>query len=841
MPATSSPPRPPPTPTRAVVALGASAGGLAAFEEFFQNLPAVFPAELAFVLVQHLSPDHPSLLTELLRRFTTLPVVEVTDGLAVASGQVYVLPPGRDLSIVDGALHLLEPVNERGLRSPIDHFFTSLARDQREHAIGIVLSGTGSDGAAGVRVLKAHGGMVMAQRPDTTEFRGMPEAALATGLVDFELAPSDMPTRLLAYVSRTHDGSDPTRASGDEALTLAKVLGVLRDRTTHDFSHYKASTIRRRIERRMAIHQLPSLAEYLKYLRASSTEVDALFHDLLIGVTSFFRDPDAFRVLEDEVLPGLFDEAGEHAQVRVWCAACSTGEEAYSLAILLHERATELGRRGRVQVFATDIDPRAIAVARAGSYPATIAADLPAKRLARHFTLEADGGYRVRKDLRELVVFSVQDLNQDPPFSRLHLVSCRNLLIYLDLGLQQRLMAVFHYALRPGGALFLGTSETVGPGVGLFTPLHPSAKLYRRSADLRDTTQLVLDRVVSGLRSTQPRAHAAPLREVTEQAVLRQAVPAAALVDADGVVLFLHGRMGAYLELPAGEVRASNALTMAQEPLREPLAATLARAVATGEVARSARVSLQGPGGPTVELEVHPITPGPRSPPLFLVALRPADEAPPTVPLAADGADRGARELFLAVTNERLQATVEDFGSANEELQSVNEELQSANEELETSKEELLSLNEELVTVNTELQVESAALTEANRDLTTLLQSTGVGTVLLDRDLKIVRFTAAATRIIHLIASDAGRPLAHVATELEGYDRLLADTAAVLDSLIPLELEVKVRSGTWYLLRIHPNRTSGEVDGVSLTFVDVTEVVRVRNALLRDAGVQPNG
>lgn len=803
--------------TPAIVALGASAGGLAAFEQFFQGMPGMVPAEVAFVLVQHLSPDHPSLLAELVRRYTTLPVVEVTDGLAVAARCVYVLPPGRDLAMLDGTLHLLEPPTARGLRAPIDHFFTSLARDQRERAIGVVLSGTGSDGAAGVRAIKAHGGLVLAQRPDTTEFGGMPEAALATGLVDFELPPREMCARLFTYLSRDAEG--PTQAAA-EALDLAKVLGVLRDRTTHDFSHYKLSTIRRRLERRLAVHQLSTLAEYLRYLRSSAIEVDALFHDLLIGVTSFFRDPEAFRTLETDVLPGLFEDASSHTQVRAWCAACSTGEEAYSLAILLHERAEALGRRGSVQVFATDIDPRAIAVARAGVYPTTVAADVPAERLARHFTVEADGGYRVRKEIRELVVFSVQDLNQDPPFSRLHLVSCRNLLIYLDLGLQQRLMAVFHYALRPGGALFLGTSETVGPQADLFTALHPTAKLYRRGADVRVDP---LDRVMPGLRSIQAKVHSTPLRDITEQAVLRLAVPAAVLVDADGVVLFLHGRMGAYLELPPGEVRASNALTMAREPLRAPLAAALSRAVATGEVARSGRIALGGPDEPSGELEVHPIAAATRGPPQFLVVLRYVDADPLAVVEAgtAPVAPR-APDLFLAVTNERLQAAVEDLGSANEELQSVNEELQSANEELGTSKEELLSLNEELVTVNTGLHAEAAALSGANRDMAALLEDSGVGAVRLDRDLKIVRFTTAAARVVHLIPSDVGRPLAQLATELVGYDRLLADAAAVLDSSIPLELRVRVRSGASFQLRIHPSRSSGEVDGVALTFVDAT-------------------
>jgi two-component system CheB/CheR fusion protein len=833
-----------------IVGIGASAGGLAAFEQFFTGMPATLEVEIAFVLVQHLAPDHHSLLTDLVRRYTTLEVFEVVDGMVVAPRCVYVIPPNRDLSLSNGVLHLLEHTSPRGQRAPIDHFFRSLARDAESRAVGVVLSGTGSDGALGVRAIKGEGGMVMVQRPSTTEFDGMPRSALATGLVDFELPPAEMPAQLLAYVGRAY--RPPRRPVGGardgEAEALRTILVVLRDQTTHDFSHYKQSTIRRRVERRVAVHQLGSLVDYLAHLQRSPTEVEALFRDLLIGVTSFFRDPEAFDALGSLVVPTLFDDPS--GNIRVWCAACSTGEEAYSLAILLQERAEALRRRPRIQVFATDIDARALAVARAGVYPATIASDVSPERLNRFFSLEPDGtSYRVHKSVRDLLVFSEQDLVKDPPFSRLDLVSCRNLLIYLDPELQQRLLASFHYALRPGGTLFLGTSETVGAATGSFAPLPGVGKLYRRTTESPGALQVALGPGVAGRRTTTaalPAGRAAEparpsLREVTERALLHQVAPDAALVDAAGNVLYLHGRAGAYLELPAGEVGPSNVLALARDALRPALTVALHRAVAAHEVVRCPPVAVDGSGG-ALTLAVHPVAPHPllpEEPGLFLVVFRTDPSEPP--PTAGRRSDRRletlrqelkAKEAFLQTANARLQATVEELKSSNEELQSVNEELQSTNEELETSKEELQSVNEEIVTVNTELQTKVTDLSRSNDDISNLLAGTGIGTVFLDTDLRVVRFTPAATQIVPLIPSDVGRPLAHVASNLVGYDRLVADATEVLDSLVPVELEVRTRAGAWYTLRIRPYRTlENRIEGVSVTFVDITEMVRVRLAL----------
>ncbi|MBK7765587.1 MAG: chemotaxis protein CheR, partial [Sulfuritalea sp.] len=469
-----------------IVGIGASAGGLAAFEAFFSGMPADTDPGMAFVLVQHLAPDHKSILTDLIQRCTRMQVFEVEDGMAVRPNCTYIIPPNRDMAFLNGALQLLEPSAPRGQRLPIDFFFRSLAQDQRERAIGIVLSGTGSDGTLGVRAIKGEGGMVMAQNPESTEFDGMPRSALATGLVDYVLPPAEMPAQLIAYA--THAFGLP-RLHGQPAAVhtprtdsaLKKIFVLLRAQTGHDFSQYKPSTIQRRIERRMAVHQIEGIDSYVKYLQQTPAEGEALFRDLLIGVTNFFRDHEAFRLLEEKLVPKLFDDKPPGAAVRVWCAGCSTGEEAYSIAILLQERMEALKRSYTVQVFATDIDSRAIATARAGLYPSSIAADVSPRRLARFFVAEAGGsGYRIHKAIRDMLVFSEQDVIKDPPFSRLDLISCRNLLIYMGAELQKKLIPLFHFALKPGGMLFLGTSEGVGEFGELFAVLDRKSKLYQR-------------------------------------------------------------------------------------------------------------------------------------------------------------------------------------------------------------------------------------------------------------------------------------------------------------------------------------------------------------------------
>jgi two-component system CheB/CheR fusion protein len=857
-----------------IVGIGASAGGLAAFEAFFSGMPN--DPGIAFVLVQHLAPNHSSILADLIRRYTRLEVFEVEDTMAVRPNCTYVIPPNRDMGLVNGALQLLEPSEPRGHRLPIDFFFRSLAQDQREQAIGVVLSGTGSDGTLGVRAIKGEGGMVMAQNPESSEFDGMPRSAIATGLVDYELPPAEMPARLIAYVDYAfgkpgRPAADPTPKAES---AVKKIFSLLRAQTGHDFGEYKPSTIHRQIGRRMAVHQIEKMDGYIEYLQQTPAEVEALFLNFLIGVTSFFRDPEAFRALEEQIVPKLFaNKSATDGAIRVWSTGCSTGEEAYSIAILLQERMETLKQNHTIQVFATDIDSRTIATARAGYYPASIAADISPQRLTRFFTAEPDGGaYRIQKSIRDMLIFSKQDVIKDPPFSKLDLICCRNLLIYFGAELQKKLIPLFHYALNPGGTLFLGTAEGVGDFGNLFTRVDRKAKLYQRKEDIHGTQRVALGRFtapMTAVNAAPPLAHGKtassvklPLRELTEQALLQQIAPAGALVNGQGDILYLHGRTGMYLEPTPGETGTNNILKMAREGLRRALSVALHKAFRTHEIVRDLGLRVKTNGHFTrVNLSVRPVTTGAATTPvspLYLVIL---EEPPPldpeqvqqaALPGASAGADNldsdadariaaleeklRARDEYLQSTHEELESSNEELKSSNEEMQSVNEELQSTNEELETSKEELQSVNEELATVNTESQNKVADLLRANNDMSNLLAGTGIATVFVDHQLRILRFTPAAGEIINLILSDVGRPVGHIVSNLVGYDCMVADVTAVLDTLMPKESDVQTTAGRWYAMRIRPYRTlSNVIEGAVITFVDITEMKRIEDAREKEA------
>ncbi len=885
-----------------IVGLGASAGGLKAFEEFFSGMPPNVEPEMAFVLVQHLAPDHKSILSDLIRRCTKMQVFEVTDGMVVQINCAYIIPPNYDLAYLKGRLHLLEPSAPRGQRLPIDFFFRSLAQDQREHAIGIILSGTGSDGTLGVRAIKGEGGMVMVQDLTSTEFDGMPRSAIATGLVDFELLPAKMPAQLLAYAKHAFAKLAYGKPSGSSLDALPdigsmrkKIFILLRAQTGHDFSQYKPSTINRRIERRMAVHQVDTIYNYVKYLQQSPAEIEALFRDLLIGVTSFFRDVEAFQALEEQIIPALLKDKPAGSVIRVWSTGCSTGEEAYSIAILLHEYIELSKKNFSVQLFATDIDSRAIATARAGLYPASIADDITPQRLSRFFSAEADGSaYRIHKNIRDMLVFSEQDVIKDPPFSKLDLISCRNLLIYMDTELQKKLIPLFHFALKPSGILFLGTSEGIGDFSTLFTVLDRKVKFYQHKEQFSGGTRNTLERVlpplfdtgllpVASSVKTQSNAVAAKmsLKELTEQTLLKKIAPASALVNERGDILYLHGRTGMYLEMSAGEVSINNILKMSREGLRRDLTSTLLAAVKTKATVRYAGINVRTNGHFTkVNLTVCPaLANGNASLDLkgaalsnstglstsannknakldvnlyliiFEEALSPVIEGEHGDNSAAKlqeklvDADAEARidalrqelrtkDEYLQSTHEELESSNEELKSSNEEMQSVNEELQSTNEELETSKEELQSVNEELATVNNELQTKVVDLSRANNDMNNLLAGTGIGTVFVDHQLRILRFTPAASTIINLITSDIGRPVAHIVSNLIGYDSLVTDTQSVLNTLVLKEVEVQTKEGSWYAMRIQPYRTLNNViEGAVISFVNISEMIQARIAL----------
>jgi two-component system CheB/CheR fusion protein len=839
-----------------IVGIGASAGGLAAFEAFFASMPADTESGMAFVLVQHLDPGHKSMLTEIVRRYTKMQVFEVADGMAVEPNCTYIIPPNRDMALMRGHLHLMEPASPRGLRLPIDFFFRSLAQDRGERAICIVLSGTGTDGTLGLRAVKEAGGMAMAQAPSTAGYNGMPNSAISTGLADYILPPGEMAAQLIAYAQLAY--SNKSRPTAElpvgEISGIQHVLVLLRSHSGHDFSFYKQNTILRRVKRRMAVNQIERVEKYVQYLRQNNGELELLFHELLIGVTSFFRDPDAYAALQEKVIPSLFTEKEGERIVRVWAPGCSTGEEAYSIAIFLQEYVEKIGQPYNFQIFATDIDRESIEKARSGVYPASIALDVSSERLNRFFNAQEDS-FRIKKSIRDIVVFAEQDVTKDPPFSKIDLLTCRNLLIYFDVDLQKKVLPLFHYALRQGGFLFLGTSETTGEFTSLFEPIDRKWKLYKRKGSLPQANMAEFHipqlAVESGTHHIfQERKEKKPnVRDLTERLLLQDYAPASVLVNEKGEILYVYGHTGKFLELPPGEIT-NNILRSARQGLRLELAAALHKVAAQGQSVRydGLRVKING-DSQVVNLIVrqtdYPYQEGGLILVIFEeVALEPSPRPPQEEnPLDAMEAARDmqiaglerelrSKEEYLQTTIEELETANEELKSTNEELQSTNEELQSTNEEMETSKEELQSINEELVTVNSELQQKIESLSHANNDMNNLLAGTGIGTVFVDTHLNIQRFTPAATQILNLIPGDVGRPLSHLMPNLVNYMNLEGDTQAVLNDLARREMEVQAKSGQWYLMRILPYRTlENAVEGAVITFVDISVLKQLRATL----------
>lgn len=847
-----------------VVGIGASAGGLAAFEAFFTGMPKDHDPDMAFVLVQHLAPDHKSLLTEIIKRYTRMDVFEVEDGMIVKPNCIYIIPPNKIMSFNNGTLQLFEITTPRGQNMPIDYLFRSLATDQGEKAICIILSGTGSDGTLGLRAIKGEGGMAIVQSPDTTEYDGMPMSAISTGLVDYQLPPLEMAKQLILYKKHAYGNSRNLdyQVAGKEENSLKKVFVILRTQTGHDFSKYKPSTINRRIERRLAVHQIENMEGYVKYLQQTPTEVKALFKDFLIGVTAFFRDKDAFKKLEDDIIPKLFESKLAGANIRIWCTGCSTGEEAYSIAILLQESMEKLKKNFNIKIFATDIDHQSIAIARAGVYPSSIAIDITLERLARFFTVVPGvNAYQINKTIRDMLIFSEQSIIKDPPFSKLDLISCRNLLIYLNSDLQKRIIPLFHYALNPKGILFLGSSETIGDFDTLFSAIDRKLKVFQRKEDFNGIQRATLNQIlppvietlgVSEITNTNPKVtlrHS--LKEITEQYILKEIAMAGILINDMGDILYLHGRTGMYLEPSQGEAGTNNILKMAREGLRQDLSIALRKLTIKKETIRVPEINVKTNGHYTkINLVIKQVTTGlvsSNEKPLYIVLLEEAKSQKPNTKLLPEKnetqdamnvymeelkTELRIKEEYLQTANEQLETSNEELKSTNEEMQSVNEELQSTNEEIETSKEELQSINEELSTVNSELQVKVHDLTQANNDMNNLLSGTNIATVFLDYQQNILRFTPTANKIINLISSDAGRPIAHIVSNLVDYNRLSIDVKDVLKTLIPKELEVQTIEGKWYNMIIQPYRTiENVIEGTVITFVDITEAKLAKELL----------
>jgi two-component system CheB/CheR fusion protein len=831
-----------------IVGLGASAGGLEALEQFMACVPA--GSGMAFVVVQHLDPTRKGLMAELLQRSTKMKVIQVKDRTRIRPDRVYVIPPNKDMSVLHGVLHLFEPAESRGLRLPIDFFFRSLAQDQQQQSIGVILSGMGSDGTLGLREIKEKAGLVLAQDPATAKFDSMPRSVIAEGLADIVAPVEELPARIMAYLNRTPLATE-VEAAADEKLQsgLEKILILLRTRSSHDFSFYKRNTLHRRIERRMGIHQIEQIATYVRYLQENPQELDLLFKEMLIGVTSFFRDPDAWRLLREETLPALL-ASHPGGLVRAWVAGCSTGEEAYSLAIVFKEVIGKLKLRKniKVQIFASDLDRDAIDKARQGVFLENISADVSPERLRKFFHKE-ESGYRVRPEIREMVIFSPHSLIMDPPFTKLDFLSCRNLLIYLTPEMQKKLFPLFHYSLQPGGVLFLGSAETVGQFSDLFAVIDGTSRIFRRTVStVRPEPIEFPSSFAAPLPSAagmQPSAkHHPSLQALAEQLILHRCAPPAVLANEQGNILYISGRTGKYLEPAAGKAN-WNIFAMAREGLRYELTRGFQKALREpGPVTLHDLKTGSGADTHFVNISIEQLNETEQLRGMVMIVFADVIHvAEPPAPVGKGkapavghhiaGLERELRQARaeLQDTREEMQTSQEELRSTNEEIQSTNEEMQSTNEELTTSKEEMQSLNEELQTVNAELQGKVDELSRSNNDMKNLLNSTDIATLFLDSDLKVRRFTTQATKIIKLIPGDIGRPITDLASDLL-YPELSDDAHEVLRKLGFTEKPVAARDGRWFTVRIMPYRTLDDrIDGVVITFLDISVAKKLEGKL----------
>jgi len=833
-----------------VVGIGASAGGLEALKHFLSHVP--LSSGLAYVVIQHLDPSHKALLPELLQGITHMKVIEAANRMPIEPDFVYVIPSNKDLSLLHGSLHLVETAAPRGHHLPIDFFFRALANDQHEKSIGVILSGMGSDGTAGLKAIKEQGGLVLVQSPDDARYDSMPRSAIDAGLADIVSPAEELPHRLMAHLKLTsgfrHQGNASHFLTPQFKQAVEQIILLLQERAGNDFSLYKRKTLYSRVERRMSLHKIDAPEEYVYFLRQSPQELDLLFKELLIGVTRFFRDPEIWEKLRKDILPTLLQENPAGKDFRAWVPACSTGEEAYSLAIVFREVLRELQPTSRftLQIFATDLDHDAIERARQGLYPVNMTADVPAEWLDRYFGRE-ETGYRVRKDIRESVIFAPQNVIMDPPFTRLNIVSCRNLLIYLGPDLQSRLLRLFHYVLCPHGLLILGNAESLGDQAGLFKPVASKAHIYFRQdySDARTPLDLP-SRVIFGAKKTMheppdnlygfsfPAIH---FQASADQYLLQHCAPAAVLINAEGDILYINGRTGAFLEPASGKAN-WNIHVMAREGFRYELDIAIKKAQAQppDPVFLRGLPIEEGPGQPVANLTVRAITQPECLSGLVMVTFelvassgkRRRIRGNESIELKAQLA---AAHQHIRSLQEDMQTKQEELSSTIEELQATNEELQSVNEELTTAKDEMESLNVEMQTVNAELQSRLDHLSEVNDDMNNLLECTEIAALFLDAALNVRLFTSPCNRLFKLKASDAGRPLSDIVTELQ-YPEMHHDAHEVLRTLVFREKEVTTLNGQWFRVRIMPYRTKNNViDGVVITLMDISESKNLRSEL----------
>jgi len=829
-----------------IVGIGASAGGLEALEQFFVNVDT--ECGMAFVVIQHLSPDHKGMMAELIQRITKMQVFTATDQLTIEPNCIYIIPPNKSMSILNGALYLFESIESHGLHLPIDFFFRSLAEDRKEESIGIILSGMGSDGSLGIQAIKEKAGIVLVQEPSSAKFDSMPRSAIDACLVDI-VAPANELAAKLKDIHTAIPQQNITSVLEKDSSSLDKIIILLRSRTGNDFSQYKKNTIYRRIERRMNIHQINKIASYVRYLRQNPIEIDILFKELLIGVTNFFRDTYPWEYLKNKVLPKMLAEFPDDYEFRAWVPACSTGEEAYSLAIIFKEAldAAQLKNNIKLQIFATDLDSGAIEKARKAVYPSNIVFDVSPARLSRFF-VKIDDQYRVNTEIREMVVFAPQNVIKDPPFTKLDLLSCRNMLIYMNAELQKKLLTLFHYSLNKKGILLLGSAETNTDNKDYYNAIDSKLRIYQKIDDLKPDE---LTNFPTAFASTKMKDTHKPttikvsdnIQSVTDHILLQQYIPASVLVNKNGDILYLTGNTGKYLTPAAGKA-SFNIFSMAREGLRNALPIAFRKAMQNFDkiVLKETKVGTNG-GTLIVDVSIQQIENPTTVKGKFLIVFSDVSlEKPITAKSKKHKTTSNLKQLELETeiqqlteelqtTREEMQTSQEELKSTNEELQSSNEELQSTNEELTTSKEEMQSLNEELHTVNTELQSKIDDSLRISNDMSNLLNSSEIATLFLDRDLKIRQFTAHTTKIFKLIKSDIGRHFTDLATNLN-YPEMHEDTQEVLRTLVFSEKTVSTNDGAFFTVRIMPYRTfDDKIDGLVITFIDATKSKRFELAL----------
>jgi two-component system CheB/CheR fusion protein len=844
-----------------VVGIGASAGGLEALEQFFGHTPK--DSGMAFVVIQHLDPNHVGIMPELLQRITPMKVYQASDRLKIKQNCVYVIPPNKSLSLLNGALHLFDPVESRGLRLPIDFFFRSLAADQQQKSIGIILSGMGSDGSLGLKAIKEKNGIVLVQDPASAKFDGMPRSATESVIADIIAPVEELPAKLIAYLKFIPAVKTELENESKNKSNLEKIIILLREKSGHDFSLYKKTTLFRRIERRKGVHQIDKINNYVRFLQENPQEVEILFKELLIGVTSFFRDTAVWEKLKVSILPELIKELPDGHIMRAWVTGCSTGEEAYSLAIVFKEAMEKIKKHKNLtlQIFATDLDRDAIEKARRGVFSSNITADVSPERLSRFFTVEGES-FRMNTAIREMVVFAPQNVIKDPPFTKLDILTCRNMLIYMESELQKKLIALFNYSLNPGGIMLLGTSETLGINNEGFKELDIKLKIYKRTAtvipaDLVDfPSSFYHNRAITAEKKTLPKVE--NIQALTDQILLEHFIPASVLVNSAGDIIYITGRTGKYLEPVAGKAN-WNIHVMAREGLRHELPGAFRKARQSYEpyIIRNVKIGING-GTQFTDVTVQCLEKPDALKGMIMLVFT-------DVPSVTDGdlvnqdkvklSSAGTqKELELELqrsyedlqsTREEMQTSQEELKSTNEELQSTNEELQSTNEELTTSKEEMQSLNEELQTVNIELQSKVSDFLRANDDMKNLLNSTEIATLFLDKELNIRRFTDQVSQIIKLRNTDIGRPFTDLVTDLQ-YPEIEDHARQVIKTLTSVETAITTRNGRWFNVRIMPYRTLDDhIDGLVITFNDITNAKKLEielqkaNEALREKAINP--